>query len=287
MYNGAEWSWDIKIPQSLYDYYKGIPRPPTQNYSVYVTHPWDDTVIGHLVSEVERFAQSEGFSDFEKVEFTAAFVQSLPYTADSVTTPYDEYPRYPLETLVDAGGDCEDTSILLASLLNAMGYGVILVAFPRHCAAGVLCGEGTRGAFFEYGGGKYFYVETTNTGWGIGDIPEEYQGVKAYLYDMTPAPILTHAWTARGEGSVVKLEVTVQNLGSAGAYGVYVLAGFDAGEGVLWNAQQCLPFQLLINERITVTFSLDVPPGKHTRLVVQIIDGGYAVDESYSEWIDT
>lgn len=287
-YRDKEWTWELQIPQALYSYYSGIPRIPSdKNWSVYITHPLDDTYIDDLVDEIERAAQEEGLSEFETVEFAATFVQSLPYTADSVTTPYDEYPRYPIETLVDEGGDCEDTSILMASLLNSMGYGVVLVVLLEHVAVGVLGGEGVYGTYFEYNGGKYFYLETTNTGWRVGEIPKEYEEVTAYIYDMTPTPVLTHDWRATGRGSTVDLEVTVENLGSAAANSAYILAGFDAGDNRLWNAEESQPFNLPIGQRTTITFTLQAPLEKHTRLVIQIIDDSYAVDESYSEWFDT
>lgn len=287
-YAGKEWAWELDIPQSLYEYYKGIPRPPTPNYSIYVTHPQDDILIEYLVSQIEKTAQEEGFSHLEKVGFTASFVQNLLYTADSVTTAYDEYPRYPVETLVDNGGDCEDTSILLASLLNAMGYGSILIVFPgNHAAVGVLSSDGMYGTYYEYGGDNYFYLETTDSGWRVGEIPEELEGTPANLYGMTPIAILTHTWTAMGDGRTFDLKITIENLGTAAATDVYVLAGFDAGENKLWNARPSPNFELPTNERIVVTLSLQVPLGKYTRLMVQIIDDGHAVDESYSEWVDT
>lgn len=286
-YGGEQWTWELPIPNSLYNYYQEIPRSPTPNYSIYVTHPLDDTFIELLVSKFEKAAQEKGFSDLQKVEFAISFVQSLPYTTDSVTTPYDEYPRYPIETLVDNGGDCEDTSILTASLLYELGYGVVLIIFPEHCAVGVLGGEGIYGSYFNHDGGKYFYLETTNTGWGIGIIPEEYEDAKANIFDMAPTPILTHTWSATGKGNVVEIEVTVQNLGSATAYDVYVLAGFDAGGGKSWNAEESGLFQVPISSQVTVVLNLLVPLEEHTRLIIQIADDGYAVDESFSEWFDT
>ncbi len=287
-YGGKKWTWELQIPQSLYEYYKGIPRLPTANYSVYITHPGDDTFIDYLVSDIERKARKEDYGELEKVEFATAFVQSLPYTSDSITTPYDEYPRYPIETLVDKGGDCEDTSILLASLVSRMGYGVVLIIYPgKHSAIGVSGGDGMNGTYFQYSGANYYYIETTDTGWRVGEIPEEYQDMKALLYDMTPTSILTHEWEARGEGTTVELEVTVENWGTAKADEVYIYAGFDAGDDKLWNSQGSETFLLAVDQRITIRFTLQVPLEKHTRLVIQIIDDGYAVDESYSEWFDT
>lgn len=287
-YGHREWTWELQIPQSLYDYYQGIPRVPSnKNWSVYVTHPLDDTYIDNLADKIKGKAQEEGFTEFDTVEFAAAFVQSLPYIADSVTTPYDEYPRYPVETLVDKAGDCEDTSILMASLFNSMGYGVVLFIFPGHVAVGVLGGEGISGTYIEYNGGKYFYLETTNTGWKVGQIPEEYQGLTAHVYDMKSTPILIHEWKANGRGNTIEMEVTVENLGSAAANDAYVLAGFDAGDNRLWNAQESQLFNLAIGQQITITFTLQAPPEEHTRLVIQVIDDDHAVDESHSQWFDT
>lgn len=286
-YGGRRWTWQLQLPQALYDYYKGLPRPPTSNYSVYVTHPLDDAYLGQLVTKIQEAARQESYSEFETVGFAASFVQSLPYVSDNVSTAYDEYPRYPIETLVDNGGDCEDTSILMASLIKEMGYGVVLLRLPGHVAVGVAGGEGVYGTYWEYEGRKYYYLETTGTGWGIGEIPEEYRTQSASVYEMKPVPILTHTWTSTGRAGFVDLQVMVSNLGSAAAQGVYVFAGFDAGDNQMWNPEQSPLFQVGVDEKVTVTMSLRVPYGEHTRVVVQIVYNGYAVDESHSMWFDT
>jgi len=168
-----------------------------------------------------------------------------------------------------------------------MEYGVVLIMLSDHCAVGVLGGEGIYGTYWEYNGGKYYYLETTNTGWGVGELPEEYEGAMANVYDMTPTPILTHTWTATSKGTTVELEVTIENLGSGAAYDVIVFTGFDAGAEMLWNIQESQPFHLPINEYVTIRFVLQPPVGEHTRLVIKIVDDGYAVDKSYSDWFDT
>ena len=81
--------------------------------------------------------------------------------------------------------------------------------------------------------------------------------------------------------------MTVENQGTALADAVYVHAGFDAGDGMLWNSQKSDLFDLKPNYKADITMNLRAPSGKHTRLVVQIVDDGYAVDESRSEWFDT
>jgi hypothetical protein len=184
-FGGKEFTWEMNLPQSLYDYYVGLPRTPTANYSVYATHPMDDAYLDELVAEIGETAQAEGFTERQTAEFAIAFVQSLPYSADSVTTPFDEYPRYPIETLVDMGGDCEDTSILLASLLDRMGHGVVFLIFAGtetaegHAAIGVAGIAGSLGTYWEYAGSRYYYLETTGTGWAIGEAPPEHSGLPA------------------------------------------------------------------------------------------------------------
>ena len=61
VYNGKEWTWELQIPEALYTYYQEIPRPPTENYSVYVTHPSDDTYVDFLTGKLRETAQQEGF----------------------------------------------------------------------------------------------------------------------------------------------------------------------------------------------------------------------------------
>ena len=104
---------------------------------------------------------------------------------------------------------------------------------------------------------------------------------------MKPVPILTHTWTSTGRGGYADLEVVVSNLGSAAAQGVYIFAGFDAGDNQVWNPQQSQPFDLEVGQEATINLSLVVPSGKHTRLVVQIVADGVAVNDSQSEWFDS
>jgi hypothetical protein len=292
-FGGKEFTWDLNVPQSLYGYYSQLPRTPTANYSVYATHPMDDAYLEELVSELEAAAQEEGFNPRQTAEFAISFVQSLPYSTDSVTTPFDEYARYPIETLVDMGGDCEDSTILLASLLDMMGYDVVILTFPGtaseegHCAVGVAGVEGVSGAYWEYEGERYYYLETTGTGWKLGQIPPEYEKASANIYDLTPAAIFTHHWQATSRGGRLEMEVTIENMGTADASGVYIQAGFDAGGDMLWNIVESQPFNLPAGHSIVISLTLREPANEHTRLIVSIVDGGLAVDKSYSEWFDT
>lgn len=73
-----------------------------------------------------------------------------------------------------------------------MGYGVVLIMLPNHCAVGVNGGENIYGVYYEYEGSKYYYIETTGEGWEIGQLPDEYRNTTASIHPMIPTPILTH-----------------------------------------------------------------------------------------------
>ena len=286
-YDGKQWTWELQMPEGLYNYYKEMPRSLTNNYSVYVTHPSDDEYIGQLAVAIKDAADKISYSRYKTIGLAAAFVQNLPYNSDSETTPYDEYPRYPIETLVDNGGDCEDTSILMASILDSMGYSVVLLNPPHHWAVGVLRAECVHGRYYPYNGGNYYYLETTNPGWRMGELPQNYRFVPAHVCGIEPIPVLTHNWTTKTLGGSVILNVTVENSGAIAADDVCVWVGFETGEGQWLNAEASRYFALPSGCSTTVRLTLKIPPDTHTRLLVQIIDDGWAVDSSQSYWFDT
>ncbi len=186
-YRGSEWTWELTIPLSLYVEYFERQRPVLfASYADMAKDPKDDTYIDQLVQQIVNDAAKYGFTEIQKLNFTIAFIQSLPYTVDIVTTPYNEYPRYPIETLFDRGGDCEDTSILTAALLDRMGYDVALLLLreAKHMAVGVSL-TGVYGTYYEYGNKQYYYVETTGDGWQIGQIPTAITNTNATVLPLT------------------------------------------------------------------------------------------------------
>ncbi len=286
-YLGQTWTLSLNIPDSIYDYYQSLERTPTEDYSVYVTHPYDDAYLATIIEKFNIIAITNSLTEAEKINLVIAFVQSLPYTVDSVTTGFDEYPRYPAETLIDDGGDCEDTSILTAALLHAMNYDVILINPPEHMAVGVNI-PGSYGYSWMYDDVKYFYLETTGDGWKIGELPNEYTESSAYLYPLNPIPIITHTWKAEWVGKKLAVSVTVKNVGTETASGYKVKVGLDAGDDNWRDVETSDVFNLAPGRELTINLTITPSPGYHTRLIIFVIsDEGYRVDESYSTWFDT
>jgi len=187
-YKYSAWFWDLVIPLSLYVEYWEKPRPYLwDDWISMAKDPNDDYYIDQMIQQINQAAIEEGFTEKEKVNFVIAFVQSLPYTEDDVTTPWDEYPRYPVETLFDRGGDCEDTSILVMALLDRLGYDVALLILEGedHAAVGISIG-GVYGSYYEYEDKEYLYLETTGDGWKIGEMPD-FGDTYAYVYPLNLA----------------------------------------------------------------------------------------------------
>lgn len=172
-YEGKKWSLSFSVNAEWYRLYKSVSIDKRQAASLSFFVTVNDPYIKELANSFRNIARKESYGAYDEASLLLAFVQSLPYTSDAITSGFDEYPRFPIETLIDGGGDCEDTSILYATLMKILGYEVVFFAFSNHVAVGVLS-EGV-GAYLEWNGKKYSFAETTGSGWKIGDLPSEFQ----------------------------------------------------------------------------------------------------------------
>ncbi len=291
------WNYDayeFKIECDYYiDAYKTYSqRSRTRNYDQFVADPYDDELISQITIQLESLAQDAGYGHDEIPYITMAFVQSLPYVSDSVSSGYDEYPRFPFETLYNGGGDCEDSSILLASLLYDMGYGVVLIELPGHMAAGVKGNDAIDGSYYEYAGEKYFYLETTNSGWSVGHIPDQFINADAIIHPIYSGyPELNIDFTGSSLGdtyySYIDLDIVLENVGSAKAENIIIYTSLETKtEGLVWDQLQSdvIP-SLEAEESITYTVSnLKAPAGERYR--IGITAGGSNTDPVYvySDW---
>jgi cell division protein FtsB len=286
-YMGKDWSIDLLVPRTTYDYFAGHERPATDNCVVYVTNMRDDAYMSSVAERFLALSRENGFTKAQEVNFAADFVQSLPYMFDNVTTGYQEYARYPFETLVDGVGDCECKSILTAQLLVSMSYDVVLLNWPEHVAVGVYIPNGS-GYSYEYEGKRYLYLETTREGWTVGEAPPEFSGITAAICPIEPVEVISYYWQSKWVGSNLVVDVTVKNSGTSDISGYKVEAGLDAGNDLLWSITTSNPFDLASETEKTITLTLTPQKGLHTRLVIYLVDDeGYAVDKQYSGWFDT
>jgi predicted transglutaminase-like cysteine proteinase len=269
-YKGKIHYLNLYIPKYLYDYYKSKKREYIRDYSYYVLDPYDDWYLNRVIQKIDEICKENNYNEYDRINLVISFVQQLPYTYDKVSTGYDEYPRYPIETLVDYGGDCEDTSILTAALLKQMGYDVALIRFPKHMGVGVNL-KGGYGYYFEYNGKKYFYLETTDNGWKIGMLPDELKNEKAEVYPITEKPIYLWDWKGYLYNGYAKITVNIKNAGNLKGK-VKVYCAFDAGNGYVYNPTESSILTIKPGEEKVVKLKLNVPHNKQTRLIVGLLD---------------
>ncbi len=190
-YNGTGYSYDLNI---LYTDFLGY-----RNSDVTRSHVSAEKDLGFITADdvyiqklAEYFLGLPGeWSDYDRMTMVLNFTQYIEYQSDSTYMGQSEYWKYPLETLFDQGGDCEDTSILFCSIASAMHYESAMLLFYGHMAASVALPDGSitqyQGTPSEFpsddGKTTYYYCETTSTGFAIGKSPEV-QGVEnAYDYE--------------------------------------------------------------------------------------------------------
>ena len=193
--NSRECSITLNISTELYDYYRNDREhlaykylfnedEMEPNYYSFMLSEHDRPVMRAVANEFSRYATSEK----EAILIALTFVQSLPYAFDSDSKGEDEYVRYPVETLVDGCGDCEDKVALLAALLHEMDVDFVLLVLSDHMAVGVHCDEVNVPRYMLFEGKRYYFLETTLPNWGIGDIPKDYYSTEMEVVPVDDTP---------------------------------------------------------------------------------------------------
>ncbi len=205
-YDGKHWDWNLSIPQNLYEAYKAVPdstriRDGPPGYDLMVTT--QDAYVQNLAERLNATTTQLGYDSYDQANFVLAFVQSIPYSSDFNTTGHEEYPRFPIETLVDQTGDCDCKAILYATLILTLGDGAVFINPTDHLAVGIL-GNNLHGTYWTHNNQTYYYAETTGIGFTIGQLPDEFQGQTAFIYDIDESKqyVPTIAVTSTGESSL-------------------------------------------------------------------------------------
>jgi hypothetical protein len=143
----------------------------TQSYRAMVQDPAQDSLYAALLTETDKIRLQQKLSDDEYLELIAVYIQSLRYE-----TREQNPAKFPVETVVDRAGDCDDKSLLLAGLLSREGYPVALLLFgpESHMAVGVGSDD------YLYKNTGYTFVETTN--YSFVGVPTDKLGGNLTLY---------------------------------------------------------------------------------------------------------
>lgn len=182
-YKNKDYNISLEIPIKKYEYYLNLEvnRSPqqlgTKSIAKFVTTK--DTVIIDLSNKLKNIIENENFNEVESINFILRFIQeNIQYNLDNESKGCIEYWRFPLETLVEKRGDCEDSSVLFSSIIESLDYKTVLLFYIiendiGHLAVGVNINYDYNGDFIEYNNLKYYYCETTSYGFNLGEIPTD------------------------------------------------------------------------------------------------------------------
>ena len=291
-----EYSWyylgqhTLKTPNVdwFFAYYQSLDRFEIVDYSAYVFDPCDDTYIEFLTNRILSLRSLR--TDVEKINFVASFVQSIEYKNDDPENTSYEYPRYPLETLQEKRGDCEDKAILTASLLYDLGYNVSLLRLPQHMAVGVHLNDTIPG--YSYYIDDYYFLETTTLHMTLGRVPPEYEGLtNVTVYPISQRPLLNHQWKSAtryqlstGE-DYVHVTLILENLGTATSPEIEVRGAFYDTQHRMYNQQTTRVPPITAGGKRLVELSVDVPksvPDHTTLLKTKVYLNGEMVNQRES-----
>jgi len=287
------WTWEgvertvtVKVPEALYNYYSGKERFTTTDYRGYVLHPYDDAYVAVLVREFAVIQVEEGLTDEERLKLMISFVQDMDYVRDPASAGQGDYPKYPVETLVDGGGDCEDTSILMASLLESSGFNVSLLLLPNHMAVGLEVNA--TGAHWTLNNVTYYYLETTASAWDIGEVPAGFNYEATEVFPVGMTPYVYPSWSATRRNERVTIQVKSTNEGRLPAEGYRVWVALKDQSGFIRVEAQSVTFNLSFKEFRWDTLKLRGPRFETLRLVIGVMTPeGEIIGKVYSTFFTT
>lgn len=276
--NDLRYNWrfigarELVLPdlEFLYDYQSNLDRLDTSDYAAYEFDHFDNHLINMLTNRLQ--SEYNPSKDVAAINFIASFVQNIQYVEDSTEC---DYPRYPIETLVDRQGDCEDKAILTAAILNSVGYNVSLIQLPKHVAVGIHLDEDA--VSDEYFVDEYYFLETSSTGWFVGKVPPEHKSkTNITVYTLESRPVLIHSWKnatrfTDSEGSdYIKMKILAENLGVKSSAPFEIRTSFFNLNGVIENQKTTYVPSISAGNKRIVDLTIDVPQEITTKLKSQI-----------------
>lgn len=163
---GRAYSLTMQLDADAYADARNVSRGTTtlSSYAGYLAP--NDPAVRALAESIEALGGDPAL-------MALSFVRSLEYQTDMAAYGVEEYPKYPIETLMDGAGDCEDFAALYVSVMQALGRDAALIAMldtpvGGHMAAGIV--GPYSGEHVAHNGTQYYYAETTAT-MDIGRVP--------------------------------------------------------------------------------------------------------------------
>lgn len=149
----------------------------------YELYQHDKDLISFLQDSLQDLAVKDSLSRNGLAKLIVSFVQDIPYNyvvpgpCERNDHPCSGNEKFgilsPLEFLYSLSGDCDTRSVLLYSLLKHFGYDPLIMISNEYRHAMIAIDLPSSGDYVLHKGKKFYFWETTNTGWLPGMLPPD------------------------------------------------------------------------------------------------------------------
>ena len=173
-YNGEEFEIPVSINRNVIAFYELYPLTDLDIYFDASISPESKSTLLKALAPV-----IEGKSETESVNILLRFVQTaFKYQTDQQQFGYEKY-LLPEETLFYPYSDCDDRTIMFATLVKVLvGLDVVGVRYPRHLATAVKFTKVPQGDYVMVDGEKYTIADPTYINANIGMTMPQYKNQK-------------------------------------------------------------------------------------------------------------
>ncbi len=165
--------------ESDYDYWGAVYRK---------LYDQDKDRLTALQDSILAVIRKREFTESESIHYLVSMVQDIPYhyimpeSCDGHTDhPCVPYQRFgilsPVEFLYQLTGDCDTRTVLLYSLLRNLNFHPVIVNSVEYGHSMLAIDIPTGGDYIDYRGQRFYFWETTATGWQPGMLPPDMNNV--------------------------------------------------------------------------------------------------------------
>jgi hypothetical protein len=153
----------------------------------YELYQHDNELISFLKDSLQLIADTNSLSRKEVAYLIVSFVQDIPYNyvasgpCDRHDHPCRANEKFgilsPVEFLYTLSGDCDTRSVLLYSVLKHFGFDPLIMISNQYRHAMIAIDLPASGDHIIHKGKKFYFWETTNTGWLPGMLPPDVNNI--------------------------------------------------------------------------------------------------------------
>ncbi len=153
----------------------------------YQLYRFDRKGITFLQDSLQKLAVQNQLTRNEFARLIVSFVQDIPYSyVETGPCDHTDHPCLgnekfgilsPVEFLYTLTGDCDTRSVLLYTVLKHFGYNSLIMVSSEYRHAMIAIDLPASGDHIMYKGKKFYFWETTNTGWNPGMLPPDTNNV--------------------------------------------------------------------------------------------------------------